>query len=269
PGVHVNDTIFDEYYYLWFNELHPPLDDPRVRRAIAMGVDRDYIVRTVMHDHVTKAQTDQPPFSWAADPDVHEPDFDPAGARRLLESLGWHPGADGMLAKNGQTLSLTLVTDNAWDNALRFAPVFQAEMAKIGIAITIKLYPTSVLESAAGAGGILNNGKYDIAFDGWVAGIDPDDSTLVECDQAPPVGWNRAHACDPRIDAQERIALTSYDQPTRRAAYWKIQQYLAQDLPTLILFYSKRNDAVRDQLADFRPAQAVTEFWNTWQWDMQ
>src|SRR5205807_6927420 len=44
PGVHTLDVPFNELWYLAFNTRRPPLDDVRVRRAIAMSVDRSYVV---------------------------------------------------------------------------------------------------------------------------------------------------------------------------------------------------------------------------------
>jgi len=268
-GVHVGDLTFNEYWYLTFNEAHPPLDDVRVRRAIASAIDRAAVINEVVHGNATLAQTDQPPFSWAFNPAVREPAFDPAQANRLLDEAGWLRGADGIRAKNGKPLSLVYVTSTSWEDARIFGPLFQHWMAQIGVEVTIKLFPTSLLESSQGAGGILNNGRFDVALDGWIAGVDPDDSTLWMCDQQPPAGWNRSRSCDPEIDAQERIALTRYDRATRAAAYGRIQQLLARDLPAVFLYYSQRNDAVRDGFEGYRPAPAVTEFWNTWEWRMQ
>jgi peptide/nickel transport system substrate-binding protein len=269
PGVHVNSLTFNEFWYITYNETHPPLDDIRVRRAIAMAVDRDYIARVALQGHVSPAETDQPAFSWAFDPNAHEPPFDVAAAGRQLDAAGWTLGPGGIRTKNGKQLSLVLVSGSAWGDAHRFAPIFEAEMTKLGIGVTIKYFPTSVLEAAKGAGGIINSGRFDIAFSGWINGVDPDESTLWMCDQAPPAGWNQSFSCDPRIDAQERIALASYDRNVRRAAYWKIQKLLAQDLPAVIFYYSKRDDALRDGFEGYRPAPAVTEFWNTWQWEMR
>jgi peptide/nickel transport system substrate-binding protein len=269
PDVHVGAETFNEYWYLTFNESNPPLNDVRVRRAIASGIDRNGVVRSIMHGNATLAQTDQPPFSWAIDPSVREPKFDPAAANRLLDDAGWRMGPDGVRQMHGKRLSLVFVTSTGWEDARRFGVLFERWMAQIGVAVTIKLYPTSILEASQGAGGILNNGKFDLALDGWIAGVDPDDSTLWTCDQAPPAGWNHSHSCDPRIDAQERIALTHYDRATRRAAYWRIQRLLADDLPVVFLYYAQRNDAVRNGFIGYRPAPAVTEFWNTWEWQMQ
>lgn len=269
PGVHMVEKIFNEYWYLIMNERHPPLDDVRVRRAISMATDRAYVSRVVMHGLATPAQTDQPPFSWAFDPNVHQPSFDPAGAARLLDEAGWKLGPDGYRSKNGTELSLVFATGTAWEDARKLAPVFQAMMQRVGIRVVIKFYPTSILEGSAGSGGVINNGRFDLAYTGWIAGVDPDDDALWACDQMPPAGWNQGYLCDPRIDAEEHIALTQYDRATRRAAYWRIQELLAQDVPVIFMYYANRDDAVRDGFENYRPAPAVTEFWNTYQWQMR
>ena len=269
PGVHINSQTFNEFWYLTLNESHPPLDDVRVRRAISMGIDRLYIGRTVMRGLVTPAESDQPPFSWAYDPNVHQAAFDAAGAGRLLDEAGWKVGPDGVRSKNGKELSLVMVSGATWEDARKFAPVFQAEMRQIGVRVDIKFFPTSVLEASAGAGGVLNNSRFDLAFEGWIAGVDPDDGALWMCDQRPPNGFNHAFSCDPRIDAQERIALTDYHRDARRAAYWRIQELLAEDVPVVFMYFAKRNDAVRDGFTGYEPAPAVTEFWNTWEWHMR
>ena len=269
PGVHVTDVTFNEYWYLTFNEAHPPLDDLRVRRAIAAAIDRSAVIRDIENGNATLAQTDQPPFSWAFDAAVREPNYDPAEANALLDGAGWRKGPDGVRRKDGKELSLVLVTSTGWENGLRFAPLFQHWMGELGIPVTVKTFPTSVLESSAGAGGILSTGKFDVSFDAWIAGVDPDDSTLWMCDQQPPNGWNRSRSCDPRIDAQERIALATYDRGRRRAAYSRIQELLAGDLPVLFLYFARRDDAVRDGMTGYDPAPAVTTFWNTWEWRMQ
>ncbi len=269
PGVRINRRTFNEFWYLLFNEHHPPLDDVRVRRAIAMGTDRDYLVRTVMHGLATPANSDQPPFSWAFDAHAHQAPYDPAAAGRLLDAAGWRLGPDGVRRKGGALLSLELASGTTWEDARKFAPVFQAQMARIGVRVDIKFFPTSVLEGSAGSGGVINTGKFDLAYTAWIAGVDPDDETLWACDQSPPAGWNQGYLCDKRIDAQERIALTQYDRGVRAAAYHRIQELLDEDVPVVFMYFVDRNDAVRVGLENYRPAPAVTEFWNTWQWRMR
>jgi len=266
-GVHTIDLSFNEFWYLAFNTRHPPLDDIRVRRAIAMSVDRDYVIRSVADGLGTPAQSDQPSYSWAYDPGARAPAFDPAAAARLLDQSGWRRAADGYRYKGGKRLALQYVTSVGYGEARKYAPIFQQQMKAAGIDVSVRLYPTSLLFAAKADGGILNNGKFDVVWTGWIGGVDPDDATLWSCDQMPPDGYNLSQYCDPRIDEQERIALTSYDQDVRRRAYRRIGQLLNEDVPVDFLFWTHIHDAMRDELQNYRPAPTVTNFANPWEWE--
>jgi peptide/nickel transport system substrate-binding protein len=266
PGVHIVDVQFNEFWYIAYQTKHPPLDDERVRRALSMGIDRNFVVKAIANGGGSPAVGDQPPYSYAYDPHAKAPPYDPAAAAKLLDAAGWRVGADGYRYRNGQKLSLEYVTSVGYAEGIKFAPVFQADMRRLGVDIEVKTYPTSLLFAAKGAGGIVNNGKFDVLWTGWIGGVDPDDDTLWACDQMPPQGYNLSQYCDPRIDAQERIALTSYDPDVRRAAYWRIQSLLDEDVPVDFLFWTHLHDAVRDDLQGYAPAPAVTSFSNPWEW---
>lgn len=265
-GVHVLDLTFNEFWYLAYQTTHPPLDDVRVRRALSMSVDRSFVVSAIANGGGSPAEGDQPPYSWAFDPHARAPAYDPAGAAKLLDSAGWHLGASGYRYRNGHRLSLEYVTSSGYAEGVKFAPVFQQDMKRLGIEVGVKMYPTSLLFAAKGSGGIVNNGKFDVLWTGWIGGVDPDDDTLWACDQIPPAGYNLSQYCDPRIDAQERIALTSYDEDVRRAAYWRIQSLVNEDVPADFLFWTHLHDAVRDSVQGYQPAPTVTSFSNPWEW---
>lgn len=266
PGTHVLRTSFDEFWYLGFNLTHAPLDDVRVRRAIAMGVDKNYVVNEVLHGAAIPAQSDQPSFSWAYDPNVRAPSYDLPAAARLLDSAGWRVGADGYRHSGGKLLELTYAYSINSGDSVRYGPVFQSTMKQLGIAVSLKGYPDSIYYAAKQTGGILNNGRFDVAYQGWIAGLDPDDRTLWACDQRPPGGFNQQLLCDPRVDQQEDIATTSYDRNVRKAAYFRIQYLLNEDLPVIFLYWELRNDSIREGFAGYKPAPAVSEFWNSWEW---
>lgn len=266
PGVRVIDRRFNEFWYLAFNARNPPLDDVRVRRAIAMAVDREYVIKAVANGLGTPADGDQPDFSWAYDRSVRAPRFDPAGAGELLGAAGWRLSSDGFRYKDGTRLTLQYVTSKTYGEAYKFGPVFQVQMKRIGVDVQVKFYPTSLLYAAKETGGIMNNGKFDVAWVGWIGGVDPDDDTLWACDQMPPNGYNYQYFCDPRIDQQERIALTLYGLAQRRAAYSRIQQLLAEDVPVHFLFWTHVHNAVSVRLQGFRSAPTVTVFMNPWEW---
>ncbi|MDQ2817855.1 MAG: peptide ABC transporter substrate-binding protein [Candidatus Eremiobacteraeota bacterium] len=267
-GIHLVQKTMNSFVYLSFNLKHPPLDDVRVRRAIAMGVDRDRIIRDVLRGDGEPANGDQPSFSWAFDPKSRAPAYDPARAARLLDAAGWRLGPDGYRHKDAKRLSLVFVYWTTGTDPVRFAPIFQSAMRDLGVDISIKTFPDNLYFAPMAGGGILTNGKYDIAWNGWYGGIDPDDSTLWACDQRPPAGNNFSFFCDPRVDAQERIALLSYDRTVRQKAYFEIQRLLNAEVPADFLYWSRSNNAMRDGFAGFEPAPAGSVIWNSWQWSI-
>jgi len=263
PGVKIVKEPAPEIIYLAFNVTHPPFNDAGLRRAISMGVDRNFFVRVFQNGSGHVAETDQPPFGWAFNPNAHEPRYDPRLAEQSLDALGWRKDSSGYRSKNGRQLSLTFAYITARDPDTRFAPFFQSAMKQIGVAVTLKSYEYALFYAQKEQGGILNTGNYDIAIAGWVWGVDPDDATLWMCDQIPPQGYNVSRFCDPRVDAQERVALTSYDEKTRRQAYWNIQALLDEEMPAIPLSWVDVLYATRDNVKDFAPGET---FYGSWNW---
>jgi len=264
PGIVIVGEPAPQNAFLSINTQRPPFDDVRVRRAIAMAVDRTFFVHAFQYDVGSVANGDEPPFYWAYNPAVRMPAYDPARARQLLEEAGWHlDPSTGDRVKNGKRLSLVFTYISERDPDSRFSAIFQNTLRDIGVAVDIKTYPYNVFYNPKSEGGILDGGKFDVASSGWVLGADPDEATLWMCDQYPPQGFNWSFFCDPRIDALERIALTTYDQQKRKQAYWKIQELLAQDVPAIFLSWVDLLYATRDDVHDFHPGE---NFWGSWNW---
>ena len=268
-GAHVTRTPFVGYYMLQFNMQHPPLDDIRVRKAISYAVDKRAVVEDVTHGSATIATTDQPPWLWAYDPHVPQYDADPKRAAALLTAAGWIPGPDGIRVKDGKRLSIAVSSPAGYADGMQFEGLFVQWMRAVGIDVEVKNYPTNLLYATYGAGGIMATGKFDTAFVDWYNGIDPDDSVQWECDAAPPQGENFTRWCDPAYDAAEADAMRVYDQASRRAAYFRAQERLAAGVPADFIYFMSRTDVVSDRVTGYRPAPAVSTFWNTWEYDLK
>lgn len=264
PGIVIVREPAPQDAYLALNVKHPPLDDIRIRRAIAMAVDRKFFVHAFQYDTGSVADSDQPPFYWSYNPNVRMPTYDPAQAERMLDAAGWRKDpAIGYRVKSGKTLSLTFAYITSRDPDTRFAAVFQNAMKRIGVAVDVRSYPYNVFYAPKNMGGILDSGRFDVASSGWVLGADPEDGTLWMCDQYPPEGYNWSFFCDKRIDALERTALSAYDMKTRRQAYLGIQELLAEDVPAVFLAWTNIVHATRDNVKDFRPGEV---WWASWNW---
>jgi len=267
-GTRVLLTPFTQYGQLALNTANAILADVRVRRALWYGIDVRELIQDVSHNVNVPGYSDQPEFSWAYDPHVRHYDFNPSRARALLEEAGWKPGADSIRVKNGRRLNLVLadISGLAVGNALNV--IVQRYWREIGVDATIKTYVTSLYFASYGAGGILQTGKFDAAFFSWINGTDPDDSVNWMCDQFPPRGQNIYHLCDRALDAAERSALGSNDRAVRKEAYWKIQSILAERVPAVITWYNRRISVANSDLKNYRPAHAVTSFWNSYEWQI-
>lgn len=253
------------YAYVQMNCSRPFLKDPRVRLAIAYAVDKNELVRTEGFGTQTVATEDIPNWMWAFNPHVASYPHDPAKARGLLRRAGWTPGPDGVMRKDGQRFELVIVTDNANVTRRRESVQIQSMLRTIGIDAEIKSYEAASLFAPAGMGGILQLGRFDLSDSGWFAGIDPDDSTQFTCQNFPPSGYNYSRYCSPEMQAAQRVALTHYDRPTRKAAYDRIQELLARDNPNLFIYWYRQMEPISVDFKGFAP-NPVVESWNAWQW---
>ncbi len=247
---------------LSFNTAHPPLDDVRVRRAIAMSIDRYGLVRRITLGRYVVTDMLQPRFSWAFDPGVREPAYDPRGADALLDRAGWRRGRGGVRSKNGEPLDLVYAAFPETASGVRIATEVQQELRARGIEIEIKSISNAQLFLPVT--GTLATGKYDLAYVPWTMGADPDDSSVLSCG-APS---NYMRWCDRRVDALERAALTATSQSVRKALYGEIARVVASQVPIIYLFNAQYVYAYRTRLRGFSP-NAFVPTWNAYAWRAQ
>jgi ABC-type transport system substrate-binding protein len=60
--------------------------------------------------------------------------------------------------------------------------------------------------------------------------------------------------------------MNAYDRATRKAMYARVQAIIASELPFIVLWYQRQLDVVNTDFRNYKPAHAVTPFWNTWEW---
>jgi peptide/nickel transport system substrate-binding protein len=245
-----------------FNSTHRPLNDARVRRAIAQGIDRAGISEKITLGLYPVADSDKPRFSWAYDVGIREPRYDPTRADAALDALGYRKGADGMRRQNGVPLALTYVQFPETTTGVRVATAVQAALRARGIALTIKSISNAQLFLPAAEGGALASGAFDMAYVPWQMGADPDDRFLLSCDAGDK---NYMRYCNPRVDALEALAVSEPDQTKRRDIYKKIDGIIARDVPIVFLFNPSYVYAYRTGLKGFSP-NAASPTWNAYDW---
>ncbi|HEU4734273.1 MAG TPA: ABC transporter substrate-binding protein, partial [Kofleriaceae bacterium] len=122
--------------YLMMNNDDPVLADRRVRRAIALALDRPAIIGAKLGGLAVPATGLLPPMHWAYNGDVPRWDHDLAAARRLLDEAGLRdPDGDGPAPR------LRLVYKTSADAfRVAIARVIAAQLAEVGIAVEIRSF---------------------------------------------------------------------------------------------------------------------------------
>jgi peptide/nickel transport system substrate-binding protein len=247
-----------------FNTAHVPLDDVRVRRAIAMSVDRDAISRKITLGVYPVTNMLQPQFSWAYDPNVHQPKYDQAGADALLDAAGWTRDSDGMRRRNGKPLALTYVQFPESATGVRVAAFVQAALRTRGIDVSVKSISNAQLFLPAARGGTLASGNFDLAYVPFTMGADPDDSSVLGCHAAA----NYMRWCSPAVDSLENAAIVATTQAARKQIYREVATIVAREVPILYLFNANYVYAHQARLHGFGP-NAFLPTWNASAWSLR
>ncbi len=254
--VRVSQAALNAYWGVIMNTARGPTADVRVRRALAAAIDARAFRDNVTHGFYAPAIADLPAMLWAADPSLRPIVYDPEQARSLLAQAGYgsrHPLAlDLAIIQTSQTHRLEAI-------------VVQDELRRLGVEVRVHAYLPNVYDAPASQGGILPGGRYDIAFYGWYAGMDPDDSGQFSCDQRPPNGYDHSFYCSAAMDAAQRDALRFSDEAARKRAYARIEALLLRDVPVAFLASPVALSALRDDFGGFSPS-LVTQTANAERW---
>jgi peptide/nickel transport system substrate-binding protein len=172
--------------------------------------------------------------AWAFEPDVHQFDYDPERARRLLDEAGYRdPDGDGPEPR--LRLSLKTSTDEFYRLQ---ATVIQQDLRGIGIDVDVRSYEFATFYADVLSG---NMQMYTLQ---WVGVTDPDMLRRVyHSQQVPPVGFNRTYYSNPEVDRLIDRATTAATDEERLKYYSEAQRAVAEDAPYISLWY-KTNIAV-------------------------
>lgn len=125
-------------FFGWMNFQSPVTQDPAVRKAIAMGIDKEGFVKTLLNGNGYPAVGVFPDtFSFGGNA-VHTEHYDPEGAKKVLEDAGWKDtDGDGIREKNGQKLIIRWLTYPSRQELPLLAESAQSTLKQIGIDVQI------------------------------------------------------------------------------------------------------------------------------------
>ncbi|HKQ94791.1 MAG TPA: ABC transporter substrate-binding protein [Aestuariivirgaceae bacterium] len=226
------------YYWLLPNNQVKPLDDPRVRQAIGLALDRKALVAGAFFGQATPILGGVvPKWNWGfADLNFFKEGPDVEGAKKLLAEAG-HP--------DGFETSMTMAS--SFPAMVAMAPIIQANLAAVGIKATI-----GTMEIPRYWDEVWGPSKFDITTMYWVSPLaDPDDfvTNNYKCGMA----INVQKSCSPEMDAILDEAKAGATQEERKASYKKMQELSLKEMGIVPLVNSLILIAHAKNLQGFTP----------------
>jgi peptide/nickel transport system substrate-binding protein len=253
PSVSVLRQPAYGYNEIGLNLKNPALADVDVRRALRLATDRRTMISKVFHGVGIAQDVAAPLVDSSVPKDIPFVEYDPAKANALLDHDGWARGSDGIRAKNGVRMSFTIATSTGTPDVDTLIELVRSWWQGIGVELTVQHYESSMLFAPKSDGGILNNGKFDVAFFGWQVATPIDPFNLYDCKQVPPTGQNFMSYCDPKVDALFADMHRTYDGGRFDRDLSGILHILASDVPIIVNNGRENLFAYNKDLKNFHP----------------
>jgi len=186
------------------NTRRAPLNDLRVRQALTLAFDFDWVNTSLLHNKGKQINSTFPntPLSSNFQFEAGNKRDKLKRAARLLDDSGWQ-------LKNGQRFDLTLISNNASDEKIALA--YARDLRRLGITLNIRTLDTAQFFGA------LNDYDYDMVSWRWVNSLSPgtEQSVYWGCAAATtPGSRNYSGICDSQIESliTELTQSENYDQ---------------------------------------------------------
>ncbi len=228
PRVKIMDSdISPTAHYMVFNNKRKPFDDKRVRQALLMATDRDYIHKNVFFDIGKVGKT---PFvseiSWAANPSVDFSKmypFDVAKANALLDEAGAKRDA------SGKRFTVRMpVYSTTWPEHQQTALALQGMWKAIGVDVVIEAFEDATFNKR-----VYQDFDFDVSFSPLSSFDDPAIG-IARGYVTPSIGkvfGNASGYSNPKVDDLFAKAELGSTNAERAKYYQEIQGILAADLP--------------------------------------
>lgn len=249
--VEVESVTVPRTIQLKVNAGHPLLEEPEVRRAISLALDRDGMASALLRDPEMAATQLFPPTLdvWHQD-DLEPLRHDPDEARALLEEAGFTPGPDGTLTRDGEPFAVTLRTFTDRPELPPVATAIQSELAAVGIDLEVAIGNSSEIPAAH------QDGSLELALYARGYALTPDPLAMLLGDFAPDghdwgaMNWS-SDDLTARLGALAAGDAADADDPAAAADRARVAAILHEELPVIPVAWYRQSAVLDPRLAGF------------------
>lgn len=236
--------------YLAFNTKVKPFDDPRVRQALNMTVNKKEIIDSFFAGLAVPAVNPMPPSLWGYNDEIQDYPVDLEKAKALLAEAGYPDGFETDLWYMSEPRDYM-------PNGQKVAEVLQADFAKIGVKVKLVTFDWITYLDKTG------KGEHPMAMLGWTGDNgDPDNFLYVLLDKdntRTPDAGNIAFYVNDQLHEILIKAQRSTNQEERIALYKEAQKIIHEDAPWIPLVHSTPPIAAIKEVKGYIPHPTGTE----------
>jgi peptide/nickel transport system substrate-binding protein len=219
------------YTYLGYNNLDEKFKDIRIRRAISHAINKKDIIKGVLLGYGRPCTGPFPPESWAYNPDVKDPEYNPEKAVSLLMEAGWRKGVDGVLRKDGKPFKFTVITNGENRQRILTAQIIKENLKAVGIEMEIKPVEWQALLHE-----FIDKKRFEAIIMGWALSRDPDIYDIWHSSKTKEGEFNFISYKNPEVDRLLLEGRRVFDTDERKKIYRRIHEILAGEQPYTFLY---------------------------------
>lgn len=253
--------MYDEEGNLTNQPGHPLFSDINVRKAVAMGWNKEDVIGTLgEYGGVLLGGPVPPAFAWAVNTDLELYPYDPDAAMALLDEAGWTDGdGDGIrecngcaTAEEGTPLAFTISFNPIVQYFETETLVIQDQLGQIGFDVSAEFVEWSNYIPEVYLGQV-----YDATpMSNSTAGDPNDFMSLINSRQdIPGAGNNLASYGNPQVDEliDQALSVPGCGQEERAAIYREIQQITHDDVAYDWAFLANFIHVANQRVGNFNP----------------
>lgn len=219
------------YTFMAFNLKKEPFSIPEFRKAVALTLDREAMVRDVLRGYGKIVTGPFPGISWASDPGVEAYPHSLDQAKKELTSAGFTWDEKGRLIFRGAAVTMDLLTNKGETAREETAALVAKQLDRIGIQVRVDTLDWKPLVRKH-----INRQDFDALIMGWSLDPDPDCYSIWHSSQMEAGKMNFTGYSNPRVDTLLEMGRSTFDQARRGEIYREIHRILHQDLPYVFLY---------------------------------
>ena len=235
PNNELNKELVEseslDVYYIGFNVAEPPFDDPSVRLALSMAIDKELLANEILAGLVDPAQGILPPGMPGYNPDLEGIEFDPEGARDLLNDAGGPEVLqDVVLLTPGRGASPGDVLEAIaamWTENLQLDFDIPIEQEDLGLFLRD-----------------LDESNFAMFSLGWIADY-PDPQNFLDIKLRSTSPNNETGYSNSEVDDLLEQALNEADETKREELYQQAEQLIVDDAPWIPLYHGKASALIK------------------------